>query len=343
MNAKGISAAVLVALAAAGCARKDETAAATATVSTAPAAATASAPAEIVIPGQQISPESLTSTADGHVIIGSVQARTIWRAAPGSGTAEAWIQPGTDGMQGVFGVLADDSSGTLYACSGSFGAPPSNGPPPPPSTLHTFDLATGAPKAKYPLPDAGAFCNDIAIDASGNVYVTDTQNMLVDRLPKGGSKLENWAGKDGSLGAKGGVLDGIAVLGDRVLVNALVASKLYAVPIGANGAAGKAVEIKTNRVIDMPDGMRRFGSNGLLVVEGGSGGRLSRLTITGDSGNAVTVKEGFPDGPVAVTVVGTTAYVLEGQLALMMNPPKPGDPVPAPKPYKATAVEVGTP
>ena len=70
---------------------------------------------------------------------------------------------------------------------------------------------------------------------------------------------------------------------------------------------------------------------------------LSRVTVTGDTGKAVTVKEGFPDGPVAVTVVGTTAYVLEGQLGLMMNPPKAGEAPPAPKPYKATAVEVGKP
>jgi sugar lactone lactonase YvrE len=340
MNATKISVAVLVALAAAGCAKKEETPAAAASAPA--AAAPAAPPAEIVIPGEQITPESLTSTADGHVIIGSIQARTIWRAAPGATTAEAWIQPGTDGMQGVFGVFADDNTGTLYACSGSFGAPPSNGPPPPPSTLHTFDLATGAPKGKYPLPDAGAFCNDIAVDAKGNIYVTDTQNMLVDRLVKGGTKLETWAGKDGSLGAKGGVLDGIAILGDRVLVNALMASKLYAVPIGADGAAGKAVEIKTNRVIDRPDGMRSFG-NDLLVAEGGGAGRLSRVTVTGDSGTATTVKEGFPDGPVAVTVVGTTAYVLEGQLALMMNPPKPGTPPPPARPYKATAVDVGKP
>jgi len=341
MNTTRICVAALIGLAVAGCAKKEAAPAADASASAAPAAS--ALPAQIIIPGEHITPESLTSTADGHVIIGSVQARTIWRAAPGAATAEAWIQPGTDGMQGVFGVFADDSTGTLYACSGSFGAPPSNGPPPPPSTLHTFDLATGAPKGKYPLPDAGAFCNDIAVDTAGNIYVTDTQNMLVDRLAKGGTKLETWAGKDGSLGAKGGVLDGIAVLGDRVLVNALMASKLYAVPIGADGAAGKAVEIKTNRVIDSPDGMRSFGSNDLLVAEGGGGGRLSRVTITGDNGNAVTVKEGFPDGPVAVTVVGTTAYVLEGQLSLMMNPPKEGTPPPPAKPYKATAVEVGRP
>jgi hypothetical protein len=277
------------------------------------------------------------------VIIGSVQARTIFRAAPGSGTAEAWIQPGTDGMQGVFGVFADDSTSTLYACSGSFGAPPANGPPPPPSTLHAFDLATGAPKGKFPLPEAGAFCNDIAVDGAGNVYVTDTNNMLVGRLARGGSQIETWAGRDGSLGKKGDVLDGIAVLGDRVLVNALIASKLYAVQIGADGAAGKAVEIKLDRVVDRPDGMRSFGASDLLIAEGGGAGRLTRVTVSGDAGTAVTLREGFPDGPVAVTVVGTTAYVLEGQLARMMNPPKPGEAPPPPTPYKATAVEVGAP
>jgi hypothetical protein len=89
--------------------------------------------------------------------------------------------------------------------------------------------------------------------------------------------------------------------------------------------------------------MRSFGGADLLVAEGGGAGRLSRVTVAGDAGKAVTVKEGFPDGPVAVTVVGTTAYVLEGQLALMMNPPKAGETPPPPKPYKATAVEVGKP
>ncbi|MFO1504512.1 MAG: hypothetical protein U1F39_11970 [Steroidobacteraceae bacterium] len=347
MNTTRITVALLVALAAAGCAKKEEAAPASAApaAAAAPASAALAAgmPAEIVIPGEHITPESLTSTTDGHVIIGSVQAGTIWRAAPGAGTAEAWIKPGTDGLTGVFGVFADNAGNTLYACSGSFGAPPAGGPPPPPSTLHTFDLTTGAPKGKYPMPEANAFCNDIALDANGNVYVTDTNNMLIGRLPKGGKKIETWAGQDGSLGAKGQVLDGIAVLGDRVFVNALMASKLYAVPIGENGAAGKAVEIKTDRVIDRPDGMRSFGGSDLLVAEGGGKGALSRVTISGDTGKSVVLKEGFPDGPVAVTVVGTTAYVLEGQLALMMNPPKPGETPPPAKPYKATAVEVGKP
>ncbi len=109
----------------------------------------ATPPAEIIIPGERLFTESLTSTSDGTVIIGSVGGRTIFRAKPGEAKAEAWIQPGTDGLAGVFGVLADEKSNTLYACSGTFGPPGAAGaPPPPPSALHAFDLETGAPKGK---------------------------------------------------------------------------------------------------------------------------------------------------------------------------------------------------
>jgi hypothetical protein len=68
---------------------------------------------------------------------------------------------------------------------------------------------------------------------------------------------------------------------------------------------------------------------------------MSKVVIDGDSGKRTVLKEGFPDGPVAVTVVGTTAYVLEGQLGAMRGPPG-GAPPPA-KPFKATGVEVGKP
>jgi streptogramin lyase len=328
-----IAAAIGLATLAAACAKQ----------APAPAPAPAAPPATIVIPGTGITPESLTSTADGQVIFGSVGALTIWRAAPGADTAQAWITPGTDGMAAIFGVLADDRSGTLYACSNSLGAPPA-GAAAPVSTLYAFDLKSGAPKARYPLPGAGAFCNDIAVDADGNAYVTDTNNMLVGKLAAGGEQIEVWAGADSAFGPKGGVLDGIAVLGDRVFVNALATSKLFAVPIGKDGKAGKATEIKPDRIVERPDGMRSFGSKDLLVVEGGGAGRLARVTINGDTASVVTLKEGFPDGPVAVTVVGTTGYVLEGQLAAMMGPPPAAGAAPAaPKPYKATAVEVGKP
>jgi sugar lactone lactonase YvrE len=301
----------------------------------------AAPPAQIVIPGERLFTESLTSAKDGAVIIGSLGKQTIFRAKPGAAMAEAWIQPGTNGLVSVFGVFADDKSNTLWACSGTpaFGPPQPGAPPPAPAALFAFDLESGAPKGKYPLPTAGAFCNDIAVGSDGSAYATDTANMQVVRLKKGGTALEVWA-QDG-FGPKGGVLDGIAVLGNRVLVNALFTNKLFSVPIEKDGKAGAITEVKLDRAIERPDGMRSFGKNSLLVVEGGGGGRLSKVTLDGDSGKTVAVKEGFPDGPVAVTVVGQTAYVLEGQLAGMRGPPG-GTPPPA-KPFKATAVEVGKP
>ena len=299
----------------------------------------ATPPAEIVIPGERIFPESLTSTADGSVIFGSLGARTIFRAKPGSGAAEAWIQPGTDGMQGIFGVFADNKSNTLYACSGGFG-PPQPGQAAVVPTLFTFDLKSGAPKGHYPMPTAGASCNDIAVGSDGTAYATDTSNMLIVRLKKGAKDLEVWAGAGSEFGPKGGVLDGIAVVGNRVVANTLLTSKLFSVPIGKDGKAGTVSEIKLDGVITRPDGMRSFGKSSLLVAEGGNGGRLSRVDLKGDSGKVTAVKDGFPDGPVAVTVVGTTAYVLEGQLAVLMGR---GDPNAGPKPFHATAVAVGKP
>ena len=303
------------------------------------AAANGAAPATITIPGERLITESLTSTKEGSVIVGSVMGRTIFRAKPGADTAEVWIQPGTDGLTSIFGVFADDRSNTLYACSGTPGGPP-GGPPPPPSALHTFDLKTGAPKGHYVFPTQGGFCNDIAVDKDGNAYATDTNNMQVVVLKKGAKELVVWSAPD-AFGPKGGVLDGIAVLGDRVVTNTLLTSKIWATPIGKDGKAGATVEVKLDTPVERPDGMRSFGKNSLLVAEGGSGGKLSKVVIEGDSGKRTVLKEGFPDGPVAVTVVGTTAYVLEGQLGAMRGPPG-GTPPPA-KPFKATGVAVGKP
>jgi sugar lactone lactonase YvrE len=303
-------------------------------------AAAGALPATITIPGEKIFPESLTSSSDGSVIIGSIGQKQIYRASPGSATAEVWIPAGTDGLNSILGVFADNKSNTLYACSNVIG-PPGAGPAVN-ATLYTFDLKTGKPKGHYVFPTGKGVCNDIAVDADGNTYATDTNNMEIVRLKKAGTALEVWAG-NGAFGPKGGVLDGISVLGKRVVANTLATSKLFSVPIEADGKAGTAVEVKLDREISRPDGMRSFGKSDVLIVEGGNGGRLSRIALSGNTGKVTTVKEGYPDGPVAVTVVGTTAYVLEGQIMAMMRRPGDNTPPPEPKPFKASAVEVGKP
>ncbi len=296
-------------------------------------------PAELIIPGERIFPESLTSTADNRVIIGSIGTRTIFVVKPGSSTAEPWIPPDNETTLGVFGVFADEKSSTLWACVSPL--PGSHDPAQGPSALKSFNLQTGAFKARYPLPTAGAFCNDIAAGADDAMYVSDTMNMEVDRLAKGGEQLQVWAG-NGGFGPKGGILDGISVLADRLFVNTLSTNKVFSVPIEADGKPGSITEVELDRAIDHPDGMRSFGKDTLLIVEGGGKGRLSRINISGNAGHLTTLKEGYPEGAVSVTVVGTTGYVLEGQLNVLFSPAPAGQQT-TPKPFHATAVEVGNP
>jgi sugar lactone lactonase YvrE len=303
-------------------------------------AGAASLPGTINIPGEKVFPESITSASDGTVIIGSIGQKQIYRAKPGSADAEVWIAAGTAGLNNLLGVFADNKSNTLYACSNVIG-PPGTGPAVN-ATLYAFDLKSGATRAHYVFPTEKGVCNDVAVDAQGNIYATDTSNLEIVRLKKGGTALEVWAG-NGAFGPPRSVLDGISVLGNRIYVNTLGTSKLFTVPIKPDGTAGAVAEVKLDREISHPDGMRSFGKSDVLIVEGGSGGRLSRIALNGETGKVTTLKEGYPDGPVSVTVVGTTAYVLEGQLASLMKPPgAPADSAP-PKPFKATAVQVGKP
>jgi hypothetical protein len=78
---------------------------------------TAQSRTEITLPGTRIFPESITSTADGTLIAGSLGHGNVMRIAPGKTTAEEWIKPGTGGLNGVLGVFADEKGGLLWVCS----------------------------------------------------------------------------------------------------------------------------------------------------------------------------------------------------------------------------------
>src|SRR5579871_2938730 len=108
------------------------------------AVSAASLPDTITVPGEKIFPESLTSSSDGSVIIGSISQKQIYRVNPGADTAEVWIRAGTDGLNNTFGVFADNKTNTLYACSNLLGPP--GAPPAVNATLYAFDLESGSPR-----------------------------------------------------------------------------------------------------------------------------------------------------------------------------------------------------
>lgn len=295
----------------------------------------AEAPATIQIPGDHVFPESLTSSIDGTVYVGSVLMGAVFRAPPGADSASVWVAPGADGLKSVFGVYADDGSQTLWVCSNSLDpaghAPPSHG------ELHAFDLHSGASKGNYPFPSTDAYCNDIAVGGDGEVYATDSNAMEVVRLSPGAKQLSVWT-PPGAFGANGGLLDGISVLGKSIVVNTYNTGKVFSVRVNSDGSAGPVKEITLSRPIDHPDGMRAFGKHAVLIIEGGGSGALSKIVFKGAKGEVSSVKQGYPDGAVSVTQVGTLAYVVESHFKALMSGPNGKT-----NAFHATAVEVGRP
>ena len=122
------------------------------------------APAVVTLPGERAFPESLTSTRDGTLFVGSMAEGGIERAAPGASAADPWIAPGADGSRSTFGLLADEGTGTLWACSNDVSG---WGIPGPGDTkgawLKAFDLKSGKLKGGARLPGEDAVCNDVAV------------------------------------------------------------------------------------------------------------------------------------------------------------------------------------
>ncbi len=57
--------------------------------------------------------------------------------------------------------------------------------------LIVVDIPAAKITQRYPAEGA-TFLNDVAIDAQGNVYVSDSWSSLIYKLPSGGSSLEIW-------------------------------------------------------------------------------------------------------------------------------------------------------
>ena len=281
---------------------------------------------EITLPGSHLFTESLTSTKDGTLIVGSVGKGTVSRIAPGTTNVEEWIKPTpANGLKQVFGVYADEPHTTLWVCS--FDNAPHG------AVLKTFDLKTAAFKGSYTLPLDKAFCNDIAVAANGTAYISDTGTAKVYLLRPGAASLEE-AASDPLL--KG--VDGIAFGSSSALyVNSYDNGTLLRIDLGSDGKSTKITDLKLSRHLDRPDGLRTIGKNRFLQAE--NSGDMTIVTVTGDSAKIDTIKSGLDNTP-AVTAARGMAWIAEGKLNYMDDPKlkdKNPDPfklyaVPLPKP-----------
>lgn len=288
--------------------------------------------AAITIPGDRVFPESMSMTPDGTAYFGSIGEGAIFRAKPGATTAEYFVKPNAH-LRSVTGVLADEKSNTLYACTNDWGmfgvsTPGGKGPP----TLMAYDLKTGAEKGAYPFPGNAGFCNDIAVK-NGVAYVTDSVMPRVLRLRPGAKSLDVFV-TNPMFGTKGINLDGIAFGSDGALyVTGFTDGKIFKIEMANGMTAGDVMELSPLSPVTTPDGFRPLAGgtgNQFLLAEGG---HISLVTVDGPS---YTVKMlGDAPGSVGVGQHGKTAWVLVGQLNYIFDPKLKGQ---KPAPFTATSV-----
>jgi sugar lactone lactonase YvrE len=274
-----------------------------------PLAHAAAAPTDITIDDTAVFPESLSSTPDGTLYIGSMGKGLIYRVHPGAGKAEPWISHATLGAERVLGVLAEPATDTLWVCADGSDASA--------AALKTFSLKSGALKQSYSFP-GGGFCNDIALKG-GAAYVTDTRSGRILVLAHGASDLKLWYQNDPADPS----LDGLTFAPDgNLYTNTYSTNHLIRVAVKPDGSAGAGTVLSTSIPIYQPDGLRLTADGRILLVEGqqqSGSGRLDEVTVSGNAATIKILKDGYML-PTAVTAVGQTAWVLEAKLNYQRDP-----------------------
>src|ERR1700689_4226259 len=151
--------------------------------------AQAASAAEILIVDAKSQPESLTIAPGGILIVGSASTPFVYKVRPGSTTAEKFVDASAEGDGTFFfGMLADASSNTLWTCQ--LTPLPGTKPVQRHTALRGFDLSTGAQKLRWNLPGDNSVCNDFSVGPDKALYISDTINSKIYKLPAGGTTAD---------------------------------------------------------------------------------------------------------------------------------------------------------
>jgi sugar lactone lactonase YvrE len=284
-------------------------------------------PKDIIVADKDVFPENADVDSQGNFYIGSFKGN-IYRAVPGSTQAVAWIRPNeTNKLASVLGVLVDERSNTLWACSAPVGASAQV------SALLAFDLKSGDFKKRYELPAPASACNDIAIAKDGTAYIAETANGRIFTLAPGAEVLSLFVEDKAVLGG----VDGIAFSEDGILyVNNVRQNTMLRVNRKADGSFASLTKLNVSMPLNGPDGLRPIGGNRFVQAEGPAG-RVSLLTIEGDDVMMKVLRDGM-DGVPGVTYFRGIAYAIESKGRFLFDPSLKGQ---DPGEFALRAVPIG--
>jgi sugar lactone lactonase YvrE len=138
------------------------------------------------LPAEPLLSEGLAyDPVEKNFYVGSVHRRQIFRVGP-DGRAEPFTAPGQDGLWGVFALKVDPARRLLWATSNAlaqmegYTAADAGG-----AGLFKYDLTRGKLLQRYLLPAGGTErhnLNDLTLDESGDVWLTDSLTPALYRL-----------------------------------------------------------------------------------------------------------------------------------------------------------------
>lgn len=276
------------------------------------AACTSNEPDQVKLPGDTFFPESVQASSDGTLYVTSAITGEIAKVSPDRTKVTTFVAPESAQPMGKTGVLVDERGHHLWACAIATDFSVA-------SQLREYDLATGGLVATYTL--RGGVCNDMAMDAGGNLYITDSF-VGIERLRAGATEIdEEWWAKDPLLQPNNQsdfANDGIALDGENLYVNNLEKGTLVRIPFTDSGEAGTPVEIKTASGASLgliaPDGMRLVAANTIVTTESAAD-TVSKLVI--DPAHDTATREVLSDKidrPSAIAKVGGDLWIAEGQI-----------------------------
>src|SRR6204780_253316 len=276
--------------------------------------AQAASAVEILIGDAKSQPESLTVAPGGILIVGSASSPFVYKVRPGSSTAEKFVDASAEGPGTFFfGMLADAPSNTLWTCQ--LTPVPDSTPVRRHTALRGFNLSTGAPKIRWNLPGDNSTCNDFAVGPDKALYISDTANSKIYRMPAGASTAELFLEDRALYG-----IDGITFLNGVLYVNNVFSNNLYRIPVDAWGKAGQPVDIWMDQPVKGPDGMRS--ANGKLLLAENGNGKIAVITVTGDKASVTVIKEGLTT-PTTAEPAGDTIWIAERGAGKALSIPMP--------------------
>lgn len=270
------------------------------------AEADATATESIWLPADAVYPNGITTASDGTIYIGQITRGGVLQRSPGGDWST--LHPGSPDIFAGTSLRLDEDRHRLW------GASPDFLPPGEPRTPNIFAIDTRTGQVLQTVPLIDGFTNDIAVEPTGSVLITDSTNGRVLRLHPGQSRFDTVV-DDPRLTHESGIgVGGIARAdGGEIVLGNYSSGRLYVVD--HHGLQ----EMSLPRTIENPDGMAFTDDGSLIVLEGAvdsGNGKVLRIRdpLAPGERELLTLTEGLIS-PVNLSIGSDRrAYVTESRI-----------------------------